>query len=60
MLPLPFAPIKPFGHAVPLFGHLTHALSAISGVGGGVDPDFGLLDTRLDRPAEPLSFRFFR
>ena len=24
----------------------------------GVDPDFGLIDTRLDRPVEPLSAEF--
>jgi hypothetical protein len=41
---------EPFGHAAPLFWHLTHKLRAISGLGGGIDLAFGLIDTRLDRP----------
>ena len=40
--------VQAFGHAVPLFGHLAHDLSAISGIGSGVDPDFGLIDRRRD------------
>ena len=31
-----------------------------SGLGGGIDPVFGLFDTRLVRPVEPLSLWFYR
>jgi hypothetical protein len=31
-----------------------------SGLGGGIDPVFGLFDTRLVRPVEPLSLKFYR
>ncbi len=58
-LPLFCAPIKPLGPMVPLFGHLTRELSTISGLGGEVDPDIGLTDPRMDRPVEPLLFRFY-
>jgi len=37
-----------------LFGHPTHELNAISGLSGGVDPDFGVIDTSLDGTVEPL------
>jgi hypothetical protein len=50
--------INPVGPAVPLFGHLSHNLSAISGLGDRFDLIFSLIGTRLDRPAEPLSFWF--
>lgn len=55
-----YALIKLFVHAVPLFGRLTHELSAVSGLGGGDDPSFGPIDTRMDGPVEPLTFRFCR
>jgi hypothetical protein len=45
---------------VPLCGHLTRELSTISGLGSEVDPDIGLIDHRMDRPVEPLLFRFYR
>ncbi|WP_106610349.1 hypothetical protein [Shimia abyssi] len=54
------ASIKPPDRDVPRFGHLTRELSAISGHDGGVVPEFGLIDTRLDGPVEPLSPRFCR
>jgi len=54
------AAIKPPVRDIPRFGHLTRELSAISGHDGGVVPEFGLIDTRLDRPVEPLSPRFCR
>ena len=58
-MPLFCALIKPLGPMVPLFGHLTRELSTISGLGGEVDPDIGLIDPRMDRPVEPLLFRFY-
>jgi len=45
---------------VPLFGHLTRELSTISGLGGEVDPDIGLIAPRMGRPVKPLLFRFYR
>jgi len=54
-----WAPIKPLGPVVPVFEHLTCELSAISVLGGDVDPDFVLnADTR--RPAELLVTGFYR
>lgn len=44
---------------MPLFGHLTRELSGIAGLGGEVDPDIGLIDPRMDRPVEPLMYRFY-
>jgi len=60
MLPQVCAPIKPLGHARPRFGHQMHELTAISGPGDRADPDSGVIGTCMDRPAEPLSFRFYR
>jgi hypothetical protein len=54
------APIKLSGPAVPCFGHMKRELSVISGLDGGVDPGFGLIDTHLDKPVEPLSTGFCR
>jgi hypothetical protein len=41
-----------------MFRHLAPWLDAIFDSGGQFDPDFGLIETALDRPAEPLSLRF--
>jgi hypothetical protein len=60
MLLLFCARIKPFGPVVPLFGNLTRELSTVSGLGGEVDPDIGLVDRRMDRPVKPLLFKFYR
>lgn len=49
MLPILVFPIKPSVRVVPLFGHLTCGLSAISGIGGRFGPAFGLIDIRLGR-----------
>jgi hypothetical protein len=54
------APIKLLGPVVPVFGHLTRKLSAISGLGGDVDPDIGLIAPHMGRSVEPLLFRFYR
>ena len=59
MLPLFSAPIKPFGCAVQISGHPARELSVISGLDGRVDPDFRLINIRMDRPIEPFSFIFF-
>jgi hypothetical protein len=58
MLRLFCAPIKPSERIVPWFGRLSRELSAIFGLSGWFDADFGLIDTRSDRPVEPLSFLF--
>ena len=58
-LPESFAPIKPVGHTILVFRHLTHGQSAIFDLRGGPDAEFGLVDTGSDRSIEPLSLRFF-
>ncbi|MFT4784055.1 MAG: hypothetical protein ACI9IV_001798 [Paracoccaceae bacterium] len=60
MVSLFCAPLKPFGHAVPLYLHLTHDLIAIYGIDGGIDPDFRLLNIHLDRPVELFSLSYYR
>jgi hypothetical protein len=50
MLRLFCPPIKPSERIVPWFGRLSRELSAI----------FGLIDTRSNRPVEPLIFEIFR
>jgi hypothetical protein len=51
-------PVKPSEGIVPWFGRLSRELSAIFGLSDWFDADFGLIDTRSDRPVEPLSFLF--
>jgi len=60
MLRLFCAPIKPSERIVPRFGRLSRELSAIFGLSGLFDADFGLIDTRSNRPVEPLIFEIFR
>ncbi len=48
------APVKSWEYAVTEFEHLTYDLCVISGVGGGADPDFDVIDTPLVGPDEPL------
>lgn len=55
MLPPFCGRIKPFGQARLRFGHPMYELNRISGPGDRADPEFGLVDTRLDRTVEPLS-----
>ena len=59
MLPSRRAPIKPFGCAVPLSGNFVRNLIVLSGLDGRVDPDFWLINVRIDVPFEPFSFRSF-
>jgi hypothetical protein len=51
------ASIKLSARAFQWFGHLTLGLSTISGLGGEIEPDIGLIDPRMDRPVQPLWFR---
>jgi len=44
MLSVLVSSIKPFVRTEPWFGPLTRELSVISGLDGGVDPGFGLVD----------------
>jgi hypothetical protein len=53
-------PIKPLGHAVLLFGHLTRELSVMSGLSSGDGPASGWIDTSLDGLIEPLATEVHR
>lgn len=51
-------PDQAFWTRCAVYLHLTHDLIAISGLDGGVDPDFGPINIRMDRPIEPFSLSY--